>query len=273
MPGLAVAGRLAYDRGMATGGKKRGGAKGGGRSGKAGGSRAGGSTVAGGSGSSGRGLTQRVKSARGRKLGSTRWLQRQLNDPYVQEAQRLGYRSRAAFKLLQIDERFGLLRSGQRVVDLGAAPGGWLQVAAGLMKLTDPSHGGVLVGLDLSEIEPVAGAVILQSDFTDAAAPGRLRDALGGPADVVLSDMAVATTGHAATDHLRTIALAEMAVDFAFEVLKPGGSLAIKVFQGADEPALFERIRTRFASVRRFKPKASRSDSVEMFIVATGFAG
>lgn len=224
-------------------------------------------------GSGGRGLTQRVKTARGRKLGSTRWLQRQLNDPYVQEAQRLGYRSRAAFKLLQIDDKFALLKPGQRVVDLGAAPGGWLQVAADRLKLTDPSRGSVLVGFDLIEIEPVAGATILQGDFNDDEAPAQIKAALGGPADVVLSDMAVATTGHAATDHLRTVALAESAVAFAADVLAPGGSLAIKIFQGSDEPALFDQLRALFDHVRRFKPKASRSDSVEMFLVATGFHG
>jgi 23S rRNA (uridine2552-2'-O)-methyltransferase len=249
--------------------RSSGGSKGKGRGGRPSGGRESGGGAAG----SSRGLTQRVKTARGRKLGSTRWLQRQLNDPYVQEAQRLGYRSRAAFKLAQIDDKFALLKPGQRVVDLGAAPGGWLQVAAERLKLTDPSKGSVLVGLDLLEIEPVAGAVILQGDFNDDDAPARLREPLGGPADVVLSDMAVATTGHAATDHLRTVALAEMAVAFAADVLAPGGSLAIKVFQGSDEPALFEQLRALFDNVRRFKPKASRSDSVEMFIVASGFKG
>ena len=225
------------------------------------------------SGGVGRGLTQRVKSARGRKIGSTRWLQRQLNDPYVQEAQRLGYRSRAAFKLLQIEEKFALLKPGQRVVDLGAAPGGWLQIAADRMRLLDGNRGGVLVGLDLLEIDPIAGAVILQGDFNAADMPEKLKGALGGPADVVLSDMAVSTTGHPATDHLRTITLAESAVAFAEEVLAPGGSLAVKVFQGSDEPALFEQIRRLFANVRRFKPKASRPESIEMFLVATGFRG
>jgi 23S rRNA (uridine2552-2'-O)-methyltransferase len=224
-------------------------------------------------GGTGRGLTQRVKSARGRKIGSTRWLQRQLNDPYVQEAQRLGYRSRAAFKLLQIEEKFSLIRPGQRVVDLGAAPGGWLQVAAERLRLTDANRGSVLVGLDLLEIDPIAGAVILQGDFNATDAPDRLQSALGGPADVVLSDMAVSTTGHPATDHLRTIALAESALDFATGVLAPGGSFAVKVFQGSDEPALFEQVRRLFTNVRRFKPKASRPESIEMFLVATGFRG
>lgn len=221
----------------------------------------------------GRGLTQRVKSARGRKIGSTRWLQRQLNDPYVQEAQRLGYRSRAAFKLIQIDDKFSLLKPGQRVVDLGSAPGGWLQVAAARMKLTDPSRGGVLVGFDLVEIEPVAGTEILQGDFFATDAPDRLKASLGGPANVVLSDMAAATTGHAGTDHLRTMALGEAAVEYAKEILAPGGSLAVKVFQGSDEPALFNEVRSLFTNVRRFKPKASRPESIELFLVATGFRG
>jgi 23S rRNA (uridine2552-2'-O)-methyltransferase len=240
------------------------------------GSRGSGSRKSGGStssGGSGRGLTERVKSARGRKIGSTRWLQRQLNDPYVQEAQRLGYRSRAAFKLIQIDDKFSLLRPGQRIVDLGSAPGGWLQIAAERMRIADTARGGVLVGFDLVEIEPVFTANILQGDFMDDDAPQRLKDALGGPADVVLSDMAAPTIGHTATDHLRTVALAEAAVAFAAEILAPGGNLAIKVFQGADEPALFEQVRKLFKNVRRFKPKASRPESIELFIVATGFHG
>lgn len=212
---------------------------------------------------------ERVHSARGRKLSSTRWLQRQLNDPYVQAAQREGFRSRAAFKLLQIDERFALLAPGRRVVDLGAAPGGWTQVAIDRVK---PGDGrGFVVAIDLLEIEPLGGAVTLQGDIEDAAAVARLRDEIGGPVDLVLSDMATSTTGHAATDHLRTMALAEAAFAFACEVLAPGGGFVTKVFQGADEPALFDDMAGRFASIRRFKPKASRADSVEMFLVATGF--
>jgi 23S rRNA (uridine2552-2'-O)-methyltransferase len=240
--------------------------------GKSGAKRSGGGRSAG-EAPGGRALTQRVKSARGRKIGSTRWLQRQLNDPYVQEAQRLGYRSRAAFKLQQIDDRFALLKPGQRVLDLGAAPGGWLQFAAQRMRLGEGHAGGVLVAFDLEEIEPVAGAVILQGDFMAEDAPARLEAALGGPADVVLSDMAAPTIGHAATDHLRTMRLAEAAVDFAVEVLAPGGTVVVKLLQGADEPALFARVRQAFASVRRFKPKASRSESTELYLVGTGFKG
>ncbi len=242
-----------------------------GSSGKAGGGRrrSGGQADLSGS----RGLTQKVKTARGRKIGSTRWLQRQLNDPYVQEAQRLGYRSRSAFKLRQIDDKFSLLKSGLRVVDLGAAPGGWLQVAAERMRLAETAKGGVLVGLDLQEVEPVAGAVILQGDFMDANALSRLTEALGGPANLVLSDMAAAATGHAGTDHLRTMALAEAAVEFAADVLAPGGAIAVKVLQGIDEPALFRRLCQLFSGVRRFKPAASRPESTELYLIGTAFKG
>jgi len=210
-----------------------------------------------------------VRSARGRRLSSTRWLQRQLNDPYVQAAKRDGYRSRAAFKLLQIDERFELLKPGRRVVDLGAAPGGWTQIAVERVGSTDTEK--TVVAIDVLEMEPLAGADILVGDIEDASAVERLRSAIGTQVDIVLSDMAVPTTGHAATDHLRTLALAEAAFLFACEVLAPGGAFATKVFQGSDEPALFNAMNERFTSVRRFKPKASRSDSVEMFLVGTGF--
>ncbi len=212
---------------------------------------------------------ERVRSARGRRLSSTRWLQRQLNDPYVQAAKRDGYRSRAAFKLLQIDERFELLKPGRRVVDLGAAPGGWTQIAVERVGSTDTEK--TVVAIDVLEMEPLAGADILVGDIEDASAVERLRSAIGTQVDIVLSDMAVPTTGHAATDHLRTLALAEAAFLFACEVLAPGGAFATKVFQGSDEPALFNAMNERFTSVRRFKPKASRSDSVEMFLVGTGF--
>jgi 23S rRNA (uridine2552-2'-O)-methyltransferase len=216
-----------------------------------------------------RARSERVRSARGRKLSSTRWLQRQLNDPYVQAAQREGYRSRAAYKLLQIDERFEFLQPGRRVVDLGAAPGGWTQVVVAQVKSQETA--GQVVAIDILEMEPLAGAEILVGDIEDEAAVARLRTAIGDPVDVVLSDMAVPTTGHASTDHLRTLALAEAAFLFACEVLSPGGAFVTKVFQGADEPALFDAMRQRFSSVRRFKPKASRSDSVELFLVGTGF--
>jgi 23S rRNA (uridine2552-2'-O)-methyltransferase len=216
-----------------------------------------------------RARSERVRSARGRKLSSTRWLQRQLNDPYVQAAHREGYRSRAAYKLLQIDERFELLAPGARVVDLGAAPGGWTQIVVD--RVAPGEEGGLVVAIDLLEIEPLPGAETLQGDIEDPDAVARLRAAIGAPVDLVLSDMATSTTGHASTDHLRTMALAEAAFVFACEVLAPGGGFVTKVFQGADEPALFDAMVGRFESVRRFKPKASRSDSVEMFLVATGF--
>ena len=212
---------------------------------------------------------ERVRSARGRRLSSTRWLQRQLNDPYVQAAKRDGYRSRAAYKLLQIDERFELLQPGRRVVDLGAAPGGWTQIVVDRVAPGDTP--GVVVAIDILDMEPLAGAEILVGDIEDAVAVARLRAAIGDPVDLVLSDMAVPTTGHASTDHLRTLALAEAAFVFATEVLLPGGGFVTKVFQGADQPALFDAMVGRFESVRRFKPKASRSDSVEMFLVGTGF--
>ncbi len=210
-----------------------------------------------------------MRTARGRTLSSTRWLQRQLNDPYVQAAQRDGYRSRAAYKLLQIDERFELLRPGTSVVDLGAAPGGWTQVVTDRV---DPATTGArVVAIDLLEMEPMGGVTVLSGDIEDEAAIAQLKGAIGGPVEVVLSDMATSTTGHAATDHLRTITLAEAAFHFACEVLAPGGAFATKVFQGSDEPALYAALQERFDKVRRFKPKASRADSVEMFLVATGF--
>lgn len=212
---------------------------------------------------------ERVRSARGRRLSSTRWLQRQLNDPYVQAAKRDGYRSRAAYKLLHIDERFELLTPGKRVVDLGAAPGGWTQIAVDRVESEDDAK--LVIAIDVLEMEPLAGAEILVGDIEDEAAVARLRKAIGAPVDLVLSDMATSTTGHASTDHLRTLGLAEAALVFACEVLVPGGGFVTKVFQGADEPALFAAMTKKFESVRRFKPKASRSDSVEMFLVATGF--
>ncbi len=222
-----------------------------------------------GPGGGSRATSERVRTARGRKLSSTRWLQRQLNDPYVQAAQRDGYRSRAAYKLLQIDEKFELLKPGTSVVDLGAAPGGWTQVIA---ERVQPAESGArVVAIDILEMEPMAGVDVLVGDIEDEAAVAGLKSAIGGPVAVVLSDMATSTTGHAATDHLRTMTLAEAAFLFACEVLQPGGAFATKVFQGADEPALFKALQGRFSSVRRFKPKASRSDSVEMFLVATGF--
>jgi 23S rRNA (uridine2552-2'-O)-methyltransferase len=210
----------------------------------------------------------RVRTAKGRKLSSKLWLERQLNDPYVAEAKRLGYRSRAAFKLAEIDDKYKILKVGQRVVDLGAAPGGWVQVA-----LARVGASGLVVGIDLQEIEPIAGAELLVGDFLDGDAPERLRAALGGAADVVLSDMAAAATGHARTDHLRIMALAEAALAFALEVLAPGGAFVAKVLQGGSERTLLESMRRSFARVAHFKPPSSRSDSAELYVVATGFRG
>ena len=218
-----------------------------------------------------RGPAIRVRSTGNRTPSSARWLQRQLNDPYVAEAQRLGYRSRAAFKLLQLDARFALLKPGQRVVDLGAAPGGWTQVA---VAVTGADRGrGTVVALDLLEIVPLAGAQVLQLDFLDPAAPDAIRAALGGPADLVLSDMAAPTTGHAKTDHLRVMGLCEAALEFAGSVLAPGGGFVAKLFQGGAEAVLLQRLRRDFATVRHAKPPASRAESAETYVVATGFRG
>ena len=211
-----------------------------------------------------RGLTVAVRSARGRSAASQRWLARQLNDPYVAAARQQGWRSRAAFKLLELDQRFQLIRRGANVVDLGAAPGGWAQVAA---------RGGAarVVGVDLLAVDPVAGATILQGDFTDPAMQERLTAALGGKADLVLSDMAPNTTGHAGTDHLRIVALAEAALDFAVGVLAEGGGFVAKVFQGGAEKTMLERLKRDFAAVRHAKPPASRKESSELYVVASGF--
>jgi 23S rRNA (uridine2552-2'-O)-methyltransferase len=228
--------------------------------------------AAGKKGPSGRGAPRqshvRVKSAKGRKLSSKLWLERQLNDPYVVEAKRLGYRSRAAFKLAEIDDKYKFLKSGGRVVDLGAAPGGWVQVA-----LERVGAKGRVVGIDLQEIEPIPGAELLVGDFLDEDAPSRLRALLDGPADVMLSDMAAPSTGHAATDHLRIMALAEAALDFALEVLAPGGAFVAKVLQGGSERGLLETMRRNFTKVAHVKPPSSRKDSAELYVVATGFKG
>ncbi len=214
-----------------------------------------------------RGLSVRVKTARGRKPSSTRWLQRQLNDPYVAEARRAGYRSRAAWKLAEIDDRVRLLKPGIRVVDLGAAPGGWTQVV--LERVGE----GSVIAVDLLEIDPLPGAEILQIDVTDPEAADAIRNLLGGEADVVLSDMAAPTTGHRQTDHLRTMALCELAADFAGSVLKEGGAFVAKVFQGGAEGALLADLKRRFASVRHIKPPASRDESPETYLIATGYRG
>ncbi len=213
-------------------------------------------------------LTQKVRTAKGRGGGSARWLQRQLNDPYVEEARRRGYRARSAFKLIQIDDKLRLLRRGARVVDLGAAPGSWSQVA---VARTGPA--GRVVGIDLAEIEPVAGARFLVGDVREPQAAERLRAELDGPADLVMSDMAAAATGHAGTDHLRTMALAEAALEIAESLLAPGGAFVAKVLQGGTEAALLARLKRGFAKVRHVKPPASRSDSAELYVAATGFRG
>jgi len=214
-------------------------------------------------------LHTRVKTARGRKSSSTRWLQRQLNDPYVALAQRMGLRSRAAFKLRELNERFHLLAPGQRVVDLGCAPGGWTQVAVEAVR--PEAAGGRVVGIDLLPMDPVPGAETLVMDFTAPDTPERLHALLDGPADVVLSDMAANTTGHGPTDHLRIVALLEMAYDFACEVLVPGGAFVAKVFQGGAEGEILARMKRDFAEVRHAKPPASRKGSAEVYVVATGF--
>ncbi len=211
-----------------------------------------------------RALSVRVKTAKSRTPASARWLARQLNDPYVKAAQQQGWRSRAAFKLLELDDKFGLLRRGVRVVDLGAAPGGWTQVAV-------KRGAASVLALDLLPIDPIYGAVVLQGDFSDEAMPKRLMAELGGAADLVLSDMAPNTTGHGATDHIRIVALAEMALDFAVQVLAPGGAFVAKVFQGGAEKALLDVLKRSFSSVRHAKPPASRKDSSELYVVATGF--
>ena len=220
---------------------------------------------------SGRRLSQRVKTAKGRPIGSSEWLRRQLNDPYVQEAKQRGYRSRAAFKLIEIDEKAHLLKPGQRVVDLGAAPGGWTQVAVERVKAQGGQ--GRVVGADIAEMGAIPGATILHLDFLSDRAPDAVRAALDGPVDVVLSDMAPSTTGHPETDHLRIMNLAETALEFAREVLRPGGAFVAKIFQGGTENALQDELRRSFATVRRIKPPASRSDSAEFYFVATGFKG
>lgn len=213
-----------------------------------------------------RGLTVSVRTAKKRTPASARWLARQLNDPYVAAAKAQGWRSRAAFKLIELDDRFQLIRKGMRVLDLGAAPGGWTQVAV-------KRGAASVLAVDLLPIEPVRGATIIQGDFTDADMPERLTQALGGTADLVLSDMAPNTTGHAATDHLRIVALAEMAVDFAIRVLAPGGVFVAKVFQGGSEKQILDVLKQSFTTVRHAKPPASRKESSELYVVATGFRG
>jgi 23S rRNA (uridine2552-2'-O)-methyltransferase len=211
-------------------------------------------------------LAVRVRKSKGRSASSQRWLTRQLNDPYVAAAQADGYRARSAYKLIELDDRFKILRPGQRVLDLGAAPGGWSQVA--LARIGDK---GKLVGIDLLEIDPLPGAEFHQLDFLAEDAEQKIERWLGGGADVVLSDMAANTTGHKQTDHWRIVALAEAAHDFAARVLSPGGAFVCKVLRGGTEDSLLKRIKENFADVRHAKPPASRADSAEMYIVAKGF--
>lgn len=219
---------------------------------------------------SGRGIKVQVKTARGRKISSTRWLQRQLNDPYVRQAKAEGFRSRAAFKLIELDDRFRFLKPGQRVVDLGAAPGGWTQVAVDRIK-AGPGKSGFVVAIDVNEWESVNGATCITMDFMDERAPGALKDALKGKADVVLSDMASPATGHPGTDHIRIMALAETAWMFANEVLASGGTFVCKVFQGGAEGDLLKQIKQKCAVVKHAKPPASRKESAEVYLVAMGF--
>ena len=210
-----------------------------------------------------RGVAVTLRTARGRSTASQHWLKRQLNDPYVRAAQAQGFRSRAAFKLIELDDRFKLIRPRMRVLDLGAAPGGWSQVAV--------ARGAArVVGVDLLAMEPVAGSLFVQGDFADPAMPARLADMLGGPADLVLSDMAPNTTGHTATDHIRIMALAEAALHFALESLAEGGGFVAKVFQGGSERDMLAAMKTHFGSVRHAKPPASRKESSELYVVATG---
>jgi len=214
----------------------------------------------------------RLRTARGRKLASTRWLTRQLNDPYVEEAKRRGYRSRAAFKLAEIDDKHPLLRTGMSVVDLGAAPGGWSQISAQRVQLM--AGKGRVIAVDVVEMEPISGVTALMLDLTDPESAGRIRDALNGKkADLVLSDMHAPATGHKQTDHLRIMGLVEAALDLAEEILAPGGAFLCKVLQGGADKELVARLNRSFAKVRHVKPKASRAESAEMYVLATGFRG
>ena len=229
-----------------------------------------------GSGRGRRDLTVRVKTAKGRKLSSTLWLQRQLNDPYVQSARAEGYRGRAAYKIIEIDDKFGFLKPGARVIDLGHAPGGWSQVAVARVNALGERPGkakGRVLGIDLQEVEAIPGAELHVLDFLEEGADGKIRDWLGGPADVVMSDMAAAASGHPRTDHMRITALVEAAIDLCEDVLVPGGTFVAKVLGGGADPAVVVRLNRLFAKVRHVKPPASRSDSSEKFVVATGFRG
>lgn len=229
--------------------------------------------------SSGRGareLRVKVKSARGRKLSSTLWLERQLNDPYVKRAHDEGYRGRAAFKILELDDKFRFLVPGARVVDLGCAPGGWCQVAVKRVNALGEKSGkkiGTILGVDLQQVDPIAGTEIHQLDFMEDDADQKVKDWLGGKADVVMSDMAAASSGHKQTDHLRIISLCETAAYFAFDVLEEGGTFVAKVLAGGAEGELQKLLKQKFTKVMNVKPPSSRADSSEKFVVATGFRG
>lgn len=216
-------------------------------------------------------LRTKVKKKRGLKESSRRWLERHLNDPYVQRSKADGYRSRAAYKLIEIDDKHHLLKPGQKVIDLGAAPGGWCQVAAARTKSSEATPH--VVGIDYLEMDAVPGVAILQMDFLDDQAPARLVEALGGEPDIVLSDMAAPTTGHRRTDHIRTMHLCEVAADFAVSVLKPGGHFLTKTFQGGTEGDLLDMLKRSFRSVHHVKPPASRDESVELYLLAKDFKG
>jgi len=215
---------------------------------------------------SGRGAPKRLKTAKRHTASSQAWLERQINDPFAAEARARGYRSRAAFKLSEIDDRFHLLRKGARVIDLGCAPGGWIQVAI-------ERGAGAVAGVDLLPLEPLPPAIIVQGDFTEPGCGEGLVELLGGAPDLVLSDMAPNTTGHRQTDHLRIIGLVEAAADFAISVLKPGGAFVAKAFQGGETASILKLLSANFADVRHVKPKASRAESSEVYLVATGFSG
>jgi 23S rRNA (uridine2552-2'-O)-methyltransferase len=229
-------------------------------------------TKSGGSGrEAGRALKVRVKTAHKRTLASTLWLERQLNDPYVTQARREGYRSRATYKLIEVDDKYKLLKPGQRVVDLGAAPGGWSQVAAARVGAREGR--GRVIAIDLLEMDAIDGVEFRRMDFHDSEAPARLREWLGGQAAGILSDMAANASGHRKTDQLRIIGLVELAADFAGQVLAPGGFFLAKVLQGGADGELLARLKREFATVRHVKPKASRADSAELYLLATGFRG
>ncbi len=212
-----------------------------------------------------RALKNRLKSGKERTKSSRAWLERQINDPYVRAAKAEGYRSRAAYKLIEMDEKHRFLKRGAKVVDLGAAPGGWTQI------VVERCGANSVVGADVQSIEPIEGAILLQLDFMHEGAPAAIRQALNGPVDIVLSDMASPATGHRETDHLRVMALCEAALEFAVDVLKPGGSFLCKVLQGGTERALLETLKRRFAKVFHIKPPASRADSSEMYVVGMNF--